>query len=319
MTASAPKPHVLQMGPYPDWDIDRLETRFTLHRYYEATDQAAFVAGLAPRIRAIATRGELGADAALIGALPHLEIIAVYGVGYDAVDLDTARARGIRVTNTPDVLTEDVADFGLAMMLAASRGLVGGEAWVRSGDWARRGLYPLATRVFGKRVGILGLGRIGAQVARRCAAFDMDIAYCDLAPRDGAGAWAFEPDPVALAARSDFLFVTVTGGAATKGIVNADVLAALGPDGMLINISRASTVDEPALLAALESGALGFAALDVFESEPNLDPRFLALGNVLLQPHIASGTVETRKAMGRLVHDNLTAHFDGRPLPTPVV
>nr|WP_246423111.1 2-hydroxyacid dehydrogenase [Roseospira visakhapatnamensis] len=309
----------MQLGPYPAWDLPALEARFSLHRAFEAADTAAFVRARADRLRGIATRGEVGAGRALIDALPNLEIIAVYGVGTDAVDLDAARARGIRVTNTPGVLTKDVADFGVALMLAAARGLVGGDAWVRSGAWAARGLFPLQTRVHGKAVGILGLGRIGAEVARRCAAFDMDIAYTDLAPRDDVPDWTFVRDPVALAARSDVLFVTLTGGAATRGIVGRRVIAALGPRGLLVNIARASTVNEAALLDALESGALGGAALDVFEGEPALNPRFLALDTVLLQPHQASGTEETRKAMGRLVHDNLVAHFEGRPLPTPVI
>lgn len=313
------KIELLQVGPYPLWDEERLNARFAMHRYFEAADKAAFLAAHGGNIRGIATRGELGADRALMAALPKLEIVSVYGVGYDAVDLAAARERGIRVTNTPDVLTKDVADLGVAMMLAQARGMVGGEAWVRSGDWAKRGLYPLKRRVHGMRAGILGLGRIGYEVARRLAGFDMEIAYSDTGPKDFAGDWTFVADPVALAARSDFLFVTLAASAATRHIVGRRVIEALGPDGMLINISRASNVDEAALLDALETKALGSAALDVFEGEPNLNPRFLALDNVLLQPHMASGTVETRKAMGALVFDNLSAHFEGRPLPTPVL
>lgn len=312
-------PHILQMGAYPAWDVEALDQHFTVHRYFEAPDKAAFVAKHAPSIRGIATRGELGASRDLINSLPNLEVIAVYGVGYDAVDLEAARTRGIRVTNTPDVLTKDVADMGVAMMLAHTRGLVGAENWVRSGRWANEGNYPLQHRAFGKRAGILGLGRIGYEVAKRLAGFDMEIAYTDVAPRDFAKDWNFVADAASLARQSDFLFVTLTGGPATRHIVNRDVIEALGPEGMLINISRASNIDENALLDGLETGTLGYAALDVFEGEPKLNPRFLNLQNVLLQPHQASGTVETRKAMGRLVFDNLTAHFDGRPLPTPVV
>ncbi len=270
-------------------------------------------------MRGIATRGELGADAAMIAACPKLEIISVYGVGYDAVDLEAARARGVRVTNTPDVLTNDVADLGVAMMLAQSRGIIGAEAWVRDGSWAEKGLYPLQRRVWGKRAGVLGLGRIGHEVARRLAGFDMDIAYSDGAQGSCQASGSSFADPVALAARSDFLFVTLAASAATRHIVGAKVIAALGPEGMLINISRAANIDEAALLAALESGRLGAAALDVFEGEPRLNPRFLALPNVLVQPHHASGTIETRKAMGKLMRDNLTAHFAGQPLPTPVL
>ncbi|MGI5952336.1 MAG: 2-hydroxyacid dehydrogenase [Brooklawnia sp.] len=314
-----PRPEILQVGPYPEWDQEPLDAAFTMHRYYEAADKDAMLREVGARVRGIATRGELGADAAMIEALPNLEIISVYGVGYDAVDLDAARARGIRVTNTPDVLTGDVADLGVAMMLALSRDIVGAEQWVRSGSWASKGLYPLKRRVWGKRAGVLGLGRIGFEVAKRLQGFGMDIAYTDIAAKDYAPDWEFVPDAVALAERSDFLFVTLAASAATRGTVNAEVLAALGPDGMLINISRSSNIDEEALLDALENGTTGYAALDVFDGEPNLNPRFLALDNVLLQPHAASGTFETRQAMGKLMRDNLTAHFAGQELPTPVI
>ena len=313
------KVNILQIGPYPDWDVEALSQNFILHPYYAAEDKRAFIAECASSIRGVATRGDRGLSRELMEALPHLEIIAVYGVGYDAVDLDAARERNIRVTNTPDVLTKDVADFGVTMMLAASRGIIGGEDWVRSGAWSTQGMYPLKARVFGKRVGILGLGRIGFEVAKRCAAFEMEIAYSDLEPKEGAEEWSYVRDARDLAERSDFLFVTTTGGASTKHIVNNQVIEALGSEGMLINISRASTIDEEALLNALEDKTLGYAALDVFEGEPEINPRFLELDNVLLQPHQASGTVETRKAMGRLVRENLEAHFSGRELVTPVI
>jgi lactate dehydrogenase-like 2-hydroxyacid dehydrogenase len=197
--------------------------------------------------------------------------------------------------------------------------MVGAEAWVRKGDWAAKGLYPLKTRVHGKRAGVLGLGRIGYEVARRLAGFDMEIAYTDVTPKDYAPDWEFIADAAALAARSDVLFVTLAASAETRHIVGEEVISALGAEGLLVNISRASNIDEEALLSALETGVLGAAALDVFEGEPALNPRFLALDNVMLQPHHASGTVETRKAMGQLVRDNLTAHFDGRDLPSPVL
>ncbi len=313
------KMEILQVGPYPEWDQTPLDAAFTAHRYFEAPDKAAFLAQVGPNVRAIATRGELGANADMIAACPKLEVISVYGVGYDAVDLAACRARGIRVTNTPDVLTNDVADLGVAMMLAQSRGMIGAEKWVRDGSWAAKGLYPLKHRVWGKRAGVLGLGRIGFEVAKRLAGFDLDIAYSDVAPKDYAAQWEYIADARALAARSDFLFVTLAASAATRHIVNADVIAALGPQGMLINISRASNIDEAALLDALEGGKLGSAALDVFEGEPALNPRFLALDNVLVQPHHASGTFETRRAMGALLRDNLAAHFAGQPLLTPVL
>lgn len=313
------KPDILLMGPYPDWDLVELEARYAVHKIYEAEDRDAFLATHGPKIQAIATRGELGASADLIGKLPQVEIVSVYGVGYDAVDLAACRERGIRVTNTPDVLTNDVADLGVAMMLCQSRGMIGAESWVKDGSWAAKGLYPLKRRVWGQRAGVLGLGRIGFEVAKRLKGFDMDIAYSDVSEKSYADGMTFVADPVALAERSDVLFVTLAASAATRHIVSKQVIEALGPDGMLINISRASNIDEDALLDALESGALGSAALDVFEGEPMLNPRFLKLDNVLLQPHHASGTIETRKAMGKLVRDNLAAHFAGKALPTPVV
>jgi lactate dehydrogenase-like 2-hydroxyacid dehydrogenase len=313
------KPQILQVGPYPEWDEAPLNAAFSVHRYFEASDKSDFLAAVGPNVRAIATRGELGASRAMIEACPSLELVSVYGVGFDAVDLAACRERGIRVTNTPDVLTSDVADLGVAMMLCLSRGMIGAESWVKDGSWAAKGLYPLKRRVWGRRAGVLGLGRIGYEVAKRLQGFDMQIAYSDVAPKDFAADWEFVADPVALAARSDFLFVTLAASAATRHIVGGEVIAALGGEGMLVNISRASNIDEEALLDALECGALGSAALDVFEGEPKLNPRFLALDNVLLQPHHASGTIETRKAMGQLVRDNLMAHFSGQPLLTPVL
>lgn len=310
------KPHILQVGSYPEWDQMPLEAAYNVHRYFEAADPAAFLAQVGPGVQAIATRGDLGAPTSMIAACPNLKIVAVYGVGYDAVDLAQCRARGIAVTNTPGVLDGDCADLAVAMMLALTRNLVQAEAWVRDGTWSRQG-FPLQRRAWGKRAGILGMGRIGAEVATRLQGFGMQIAYSARSakpvPHD------FIPDPVALAARSDFLFVTASATAETRHVVNAAVLAALGPQGALINISRAGNIDETALLNALESGSLGGAALDVFEGEPNLNPRFLALENVVLQPHHASGTYETRQAMGELMRANLTAHFAGQPLLTPVI
>lgn len=314
-----PKPIVLQVGPYPPWDQEPLDASFTMLRLFEADDQSAYLAEHGPSVRAIAARGTHKVDAAMLGACPNVEIVVVYGVGYDGVDLEMCRDRGIRVTNTPDVLTGDVADFGVAMMLALSRRIVAGEAYVRSGDWAAKGPVPLARRVFGRRAGVLGLGRIGHAVAKRLAAFDMDIAYSDVAPKDYASDWTFVTDAVALAKHSDVLFVTLSASAKTRHIVGREVIEAVGPDGMIVNISRASNIDEEALIAALADGRLGSAALDVFEGEPALDPRFLDLPNVLLQPHAASATVETRQDMGRLMRENLTAHFSGASLPTPVL
>lgn len=314
-----PKPVILQVGPYPDWDQDPIDVAFDARRLFEAQDRDAFLAEHGPHVRAIATRGDLGAGASMIAACPRLEVISVYGVGYDAVDLDACRARNIRVTNTPDVLSKDVADLGVAMMLCQSRGMIGADAWVRDGSWTSRGPYPLQRRVFGRRAGILGLGRIGFEIARRLAGFDMDIAYSSRTAKDHARDWTYIADPVDLARHSDFLFVALAATEETRHIVGRDVIDAVGPDGMIINISRAANIDEDALISALADGRLGSATLDVFEGEPALDPRFLGLPNVLLQPHHASGTIETRKAMGQLLRDNLAAHFAGQPLPSAVL
>lgn len=312
------KLEILQVGSYPEWDQTPLDAAFTVHRWWEAGDRDAFLAQVGPNIRAIATRGDLGASEAMIAACPKLEIISVFGVGYDAVHQPSCRARGIALTNTPDVLTDDVADLAVAMLLSLVRRVVPADAWVRSGDWASKGSPPLTRKVSGTRAGILGLGRIGAAIARRCEGFGMQIAYSARAPKTGAEGWTYIPDAVELARNCDHLFVALAATPETRHIVNAKVLQALGPDGTLINISRAANVDESALLDALEGGTIAGAALDVFEDEPNLNLRFLSAPNVLLQPHHGSGTVDTRKAMGKLMRDNLTAHFAGKPLLTPV-
>jgi lactate dehydrogenase-like 2-hydroxyacid dehydrogenase len=313
------KPEILQLGPYPAWDQEPLDETFLMHRLFEVEDRQRYLTEHGAKIRGIATRGELGASRHLIDACPGLEIIAVYGVGYGAVDLPAARERSVRVTNTPDVLTNDVADLGVAMMLCLSRGMMRAERWVRDGCWATKGMYPLQHRVWGKKAGVSGLGRVGSEVAKRLAGFGLDIAYSDVGPKDNAKQWAFIADPVALAEHSDFFFVTLAASAATRHVVNAKLVEAIGPNGMLINIARASNIDEEALINALENKKLGSAALDVFEGEPKLNPRFLKLDNILLQPHHASGTFETRNAMGKLLRDNLMAHFSGQPVLTPVL
>lgn len=304
-------------GPYPQWDMEELEKTYAVHKLWQAEDRDAFVAERAKAIRAIATRGELGASSELMQKLPRLEIVSCYGVGTDAIDLAYARAQNIRITNTPDVLTGDVADIGIGLALALARQIPQADAYVRSGNWPQANM-GLVTRFFGKKIGIAGMGRIGQAVARRAAGFDCDIRYFARTEKADV-TWTFEPDLIELARWADFLIVTLAGGPATLGLVDGNVLAALGQDSYLINISRGTTVDEAALLDALERKAIGGAGLDVFRNEPNIDPRFLSLDNVILQPHHGSGTVETRKAMGQLVRDNLSAHFAGLPLITPVV
>ncbi|MCC2664082.1 MAG: D-isomer specific 2-hydroxyacid dehydrogenase, partial [Geminicoccaceae bacterium] len=252
-----------------------------------------------------------------IEALPGLEIIDVYGVGVDAVDLATAKARGLRVTNTPDVLTVGVAELGMALLLDLARRVAYNDRYLRAGRWPTEGDPELSNSVAGKRMGILGLGRIGRAVARRAEAFDMTVCYHG--PRRKDVAYEYVSDLVAMARAVDCLMVTCLGGPSTAGLVGREVIDALGPKGWLINVARGSVIDQQALVEALLEGRLGGAGLDVFAGEPEVPKALLGLDNVVLQPHQASATWETRDAMGQLVVDNLKAHFAGRPLPTPVL
>jgi D-3-phosphoglycerate dehydrogenase len=297
--------------------MEELESSYRVNKLWEAKAPEQLVERWAEAIRAIATRAELGASRGLIERLPNLEIIACYGVGTDAIDLETAKQRNIRVTNTPQVLNKDVADMAIALMLAVLRQIPQGDRYIREGRWITRNM-DLCASLTGKAVGILGYGRIGEEVAKRASAFDTTVAYCNRVIK-AESAYKYFPTAKALAEACDVLIVTVSGGPATRHIVNSDVLRALGPQGVLINVSRGSTVDEDALIDALEKRVIAGAGLDVFANEPNIDPRFLRLDNLLVQPHHASGTVKTRKAMGQLVRDNLAAHFLGKPLLTPVL
>jgi lactate dehydrogenase-like 2-hydroxyacid dehydrogenase len=299
----------------PPQIAEALAGGFTCLNAFETPGLDALIAAHGAEIRALVTTGGRGAEAALIARLPALEIVSVFGVGIDAVDLTAAAARGIAVTNTPDVLTDDVADFAVALYLSAIRLVTAGDRAIRAGAWDRPLAMPLSAR--GRKVGILGLGRIGKAIARLMEAFGAEIAYCKSRP-DADVPYRFEPNPVALARSSEVLFVATPGGAATRGLVGREVIEALGAQGLLINIARGSVVDEPTLIAALEDGRLGAAALDVFATEPQVPDRLRSLDNVVLTPHIGSFTQETRTAMGQLVLDNLAAHFAGRPLLTPV-
>jgi lactate dehydrogenase-like 2-hydroxyacid dehydrogenase len=310
------RPDVLVIGNLPSWDMEPLRDEFHVLTLADAPDLEALLARCRA-VRALAAPGHNGAGAELMDALPALEIIANYGVGVDAIDLEAARARGIRVTNTPDVLTDDVADLAIALALAVTREIPRGDAHVRGGGWATANL-PLARRFYGCKLGIVGLGRIGAAVAKRASAFDCAIGYFNRSPQPASPYRAF-PTIRDLAEWSDVLVVTVAGGAGTRALIDASVIQALGPTGFLVNVSRGTTVDEAALLDALESRAIAGAALDVFLNEPHIDERFKALPNAVLLPHHGSATVETRRAMGQLMRDNLTAHFAGKPLLTPVV
>lgn len=310
------KPGVLVVGELPAWDLEALTERFDVHLYYAAEDKAGMLARNRETIRAIATKGEVGASAELMDALPKLEIIACYGVGYDLIDVPAARARGIRVTNTPDVLTEEVADMAFGLLLAAARRIPAGDAWVRDGSWQAKGSMPLQTRVWGKRIGIVGLGRIGQAIARRAEAFRMPIAYSARQRKDVPYEW--HPTPAALAPHVDVLMVSAAGGAATRGLVDRAAIEAMKPGAIFCNVSRGTVVDEAALLEALRTRRIAAAGLDVFLNEPDIDAEFMTFDHVVLQPHAASATVETRKDMGRLMRENLEAQMDGRPLPTPV-
>lgn len=248
---------------------------------------------------------------------PNLKLIANFGVGYDNIDLAAANARGITVTNTPDVLDDDVADLAVALMLASARNIIQGDAHVRSGTWSSGQKFGLNRKMSGAKVGIAGLGRIGRAIAQRLVGFDMEIHYSSRGPKDTPG-WTYHADPVALAREVDWLVVAVVGGAETQGYISAQVLKALGPEGMLINIARGTCVDEAALLDALEGKEIAGAGLDVYLNEPRIDPRFFALDNVVLQPHQASGTVQTRRAMSELQCANIAAQLSGGVLLTPV-
>jgi len=308
---------IVIVGPmYPACQA-RLEAEFTAHKLWEAADRDAFLRNVADRVRGIAVYALHGCQAALIEALPRVEIIACMGIGVDRIDLACARKRGIRVTNTPDVVTPDTADTAMALMLAVERRIPQGDRFVRSGEWVN-GDFAFGRSIGKRRLGIIGLGRIGSAIAKRAQAFDMEIAYHG--PREKAGApYRYVADLVELAEWAEILVAACPGGEATRNLVNGRVIAALGPEGSLINISRGSVIDEPALIAALQSGTLGAAGLDVFATEPRVPEALRAMDNVVLSPHIGTQTHDARRAMGDLTVDNLHAHFAGRELLSPVV
>jgi len=311
------KPEILTLTHEIAGDaLRQLDEDYVNHVVWNLPDPEATIGAVAPRVRAIATSGHKGASAALIERLPKLEIIGCFGVGVDAIDLEAARRRGVAVTNTPDVLTDAVAELAIGLLLAAARRIATGDRFVRAGKWLD-GPPPLATKASGTRLGILGMGRIGRAIAELAAAFGMTIAYHGPRPKDVPYRYCDRLD--ALAADVDFLVVACPGGAATRHLVDARVLAALGPKGTLVNVSRGSVVDEAALVEALQDGTLGGAALDVFADEPRVPAPLLAMDNVVLSPHAGSATHATRGAMGQLVVDNLRAHFAGRPLLTRIV
>jgi lactate dehydrogenase-like 2-hydroxyacid dehydrogenase len=302
---------ILITAPLPDFLKQPLLATYACHDYAGAADKPALLRQVGAQIKGLVQGGGTVTPVELLAQLPNLEIISVFGVGYDGVPVDYCKQRGIKVGHTPDVLTDDVADVALALTLNLARGFVLANRFVHAGDWPKKG-FPLTTSITGKRAGILGLGRIGKAIAQRLSACGMKIGYHGRKPQDVP--YAYYPTLLDLARNSDYLIVASPGGAATKNMVNAEILAALGPKGSVINIARGSIIDEPALVAALKSGALGGAGLDVFVNEPNIPADLLALDNVVLFPHVGSATKETRKGMGDLVLANLAAHFAGKPL-----
>ncbi len=298
--------------------IEAMEREFTVHYMpAAAAEQAAFVKPIADKVRFMQTTGSHGAKGDLIAALPKLEIIACNGVGTDAIDLQAAKARGIKVTNTPDVLNDCVADLAIGLMISGARRLAQADRYVRDGKWLKGGM-PLASRVARKRLGILGLGKIGKSIAKRAEGFSMEIGYHGRQKQTDVP-YKHYASLEEMAKNVDFLIVICPGGAATRHLVNEPVLRALGTKGLLINVARGSVVDEKALIKVLQNRALGGAALDVFEDEPRVPAELIAMDNVVLAPHVGSGTVDTRIDMGNLVVDNLLAHKQGRKLLTPVV
>ena len=297
--------------------LERLQNEFSAIKLWEAPNRDAALKAAAPRVRGLAHFGHPKVDGKLMDALPKLEIISNFGVGVDQIDLEAAKKRNIIVTNTPDVLNNCVADCAMALVLNALRKFPQSGAYLRSGLWATRGPYPLTTSVGGKTLGFLGLGRIGEAIAKRAQAFGMKIRYHNRNKKNVP--YAYDPDPVALAKNSDVLLAVTPGGAGTAKLVNAKVLDALGPQGYLVNVARGSVVDELVLLRYLQEKKIAGAGLDVYDHEPKVPPEFYTLDNAVLFPHVASATVETRKAMGDLQVENLRLHFTGKPVLTRVV
>ncbi len=310
------RPHILAVAKLPPFLMEPLQASFEVHDRLHESDPAAF-AKVASLIRGVAGGGESRVPRALMDQLPALEIISIMGVGYDGVDVTSALERRIPVTHTPGVLNDEVADLALGLMLSVARRIPLADRYVRAGRWAKEGPMPLARKVSGARLGIVGLGRIGQAIASRAEAFGMSIAYTGRSAKPEL-AYSFYPTAQALAAAVDFLVVITPGGVGTRHLINADVLKALGPAGYLINVARGSVVDEAALVGALKNGVIAGAGLDVFEQEPHPLEALWSMDNVVLTPHMASATVQTRHAMANLAVSNLQAHFEGQPLLTPV-
>lgn len=310
------KPGVLISGEITPHMRDKLSAAFTLHRLPEEPARADFFERIAPNCIAGAAYGPAGFPKSFIEALPGLKIISCYGVGYDAIDADTAAKRGIVVTHTPNVLNDEVANTAILLWLATARRLAAYDAYVRDGRWESEGNPPLTQGTQNQKIGIVGMGRIGQAIADRLPVFGASIAYHGRTKRDLP--YTYYPDLAAMAHDCDVLIVITPGGPATRHLINSDVLNALGPTGILVNVARGTVVDEPALISALEEGRLGGAGLDVFENEPHVPEVLRRMEQVVLQPHVGSATETTRRAMGDLTCDNLLAFLEDGTVFTPV-
>ncbi len=296
---------------------DEIAKRLPLHRLWLEPNPESWFAEWGSRVHALAmTGGHAAIDDAYMGRLPNLEIISSFGVGYDHIDARAAARRGIIVTNTPGVLDDEVADTAVGLMIMTVRQLPQAERYLRAGRWLK-GAFPLTASLRGRTVGIVGLGRIGKAIATRVSAFGLTVVYHGRNPQTDV-AYRYFPSLVDMAKASDILIVVAPGGAATRHLINAEVLEALGPDGVLVNISRGSLIDEKALIEALRTGKILAAGLDVYENEPSVPEELIALDNAVLLPHVGSASVKIRQAMAQCVVDNLFAWADGKPPLTPV-
>lgn len=317
-TVYMPRSNIILVGAYSPQQRERLETRFITCSVDTPQQLMSLASDERQACAAVACHGHSPFGAAEMDALPSLRLIANFGVGYDDIDIDAATSRGITVTNTPNVLNDDVADLAVGMYLALKRRLIAGDRWVRSGDWARIGSFPLNAHTSGLRVGILGMGRIGKEIADRMVAFKTTVHYQSRQAKQVPSDWVYHADAIDLARSVDVLFVTLVGGDETRHFVSAEVLSALPSDAVVINVSRGTVIDEDALIQRLQGGFLAGAALDVFATEPHVDPRLCDQENVLLQPHQGSGTINTRESMGDLQYANILAFTEGNELITAV-
>lgn len=314
------KHEVLMMGKIPDMpkaETDRLFESYNVHALHLCEDPDALVESIKDQITVIATNGVLGASSEFISNLPNVQAIVSFGAGMDNIDLDYAKTKGIQVSNTPGVLDDDVANMAMALLLGISRKIVEADRYVRRGDWVTKGKMGLQKGIRNKKVGILGLGGIGRDLAKKLVAFGCDIAYHNRRENPGVP-YRYYPNLLDMARDCDYLIVICPATAETKNMVNREVIDALGPEGTLINIARGTIVHEEALVSALLDGRLGAFASDVFANEPHVPEALFDISNVILIPHLGSATEETRKAMGELMLRNLERFFANEPLETPV-